>query len=111
MGISVKYSKVYSEFHSLIPVNFGSINGFYVGNMELSKNKSKIKSKCFHLNSGRKTSCIEATYAMKNIPAFIEEEYALASENYIANIKFVLTEGYDFYGTSYDIASSWLVQI
>jgi len=99
--------KVYSEFHSVIP-EFWVYKRFLVGNIELSKNKSKIKKKCFHINSSRKTSCIEATYAMKYIPAFIEEEYALAPDNYIANIKFVLTEGYDFYGTSYDFASSWL---
>lgn len=84
--------KVYSEFNVRIPRNY-SYNRSLLGNLTLDINDSYIESNCFVLPKPWDASdCEFATYAMKNVPAFQEEEYMLSPKNFISRIEFELSE-------------------
>ncbi|MBC7418215.1 MAG: DUF3857 domain-containing protein [Pedobacter sp.] len=82
--------KVYSEYLVFIPAVYNynvSLRGFY----KLSDTKSEISKECLRLN-GVPIDCSKITYVMKNIPAFIEEEYMTAPSNFKSAIYFELTD-------------------
>ncbi|MEN8186671.1 MAG: DUF3857 domain-containing protein [Bacteroidota bacterium] len=83
--------KIYSEFHASIP-GYWQYNRRLKGFHKLTKNEAQIKTNCFEI--GRSSaSCEEVTYAMKDIPALIEEEdYSTTRDNYISEIKFELSK-------------------
>lgn len=81
---------IYSELHTEIPGNF-SYNRILFGDRELDVNHAEIKKSCFHLPGFKVPGdCESATYGMKNIPAFKQEEYMLSRNNYMPSIKFEL---------------------
>ncbi len=83
--------KIYSEFHASIP-GFWVYNRHLRGFLKLNKNLANLTRKCFEIN-GANADCENLTYAMKDIPAFIEEEkYSTAKSNYLSKIKFELSE-------------------
>lgn len=82
--------KVKSEYWAKIPGTFIyniSLKGFY----KLSKNESNVENDCFNYGTA-KASCAFFKFAMNNIPAFVEEEYMTAEENFISSINFELME-------------------
>lgn len=98
---------VYSEFHALIPGNW-RYNRNFTGTLPLDINEAGIKKKCFSLHVGTPADCEEVTYAMRNIPAFVEEEkFSTTKSNYLSRIKFELAEIYRTDGSSVKYTSTW----
>lgn len=83
---------IYSELHTEIPGNYTYNKSLY-GDRELDVNHAEIKLSCFHL-PGYKVpgDCESATYVMKHVPAFKEEEYMLSRNNYIPSLVFELRD-------------------
>ncbi|MEZ4947704.1 MAG: DUF3857 domain-containing protein [Cyclobacteriaceae bacterium] len=97
--------KLTSEYWAKIPGNYLyniSLRGF----LKLSKNESTLVKECLTMGSG-KADCALNKYAMTNIPAFIEEEYATANSNFIAAINFELTEIRYFDGRVDKVTEEW----
>jgi hypothetical protein len=97
--------KVYSEYWALIPANYLyniTLKGFY----KLTTNTSKITKGCYSMN-GRSSDCSQFMYGMKNIPAFVEEEYMTAKSNFLSAIKFELSEYRYFDGRVDKMTKEW----
>ncbi|MCV6629290.1 MAG: DUF3857 domain-containing protein [Flavobacteriaceae bacterium] len=89
--------KVYSEFNAKIFGNY-IYNRRLRGALKLSSNHATVEKNCFYLpNISKGASCEVLKYAMKDIPAFKEEDYMLSPKNYISSIKFELSEYKSFY--------------
>ncbi len=102
-----KIPTVYSELHTEIPGNF-TYNRTLYGNRKLDLEHAEIKESCFHLPGFKVPGdCESATYVMKNIPAFKEEEYMLAAENYMPALKYELVEIIDLEENREIFAKTW----
>jgi hypothetical protein len=82
--------KVYSEFEAVIPGLF-TYNATLHGFLKLSKSDAQLEPKCFS-SHGVESDCSDIKYGMKDIPAFIEEDYMTSPKNYISSITFDLVE-------------------
>jgi hypothetical protein len=94
------------EFQSEIPKvqseYWASIPGIYLYNItlrgyqKLTKNESNIIRGCLGSGNSRdggfSADCGQMKYAMRNIPAFVEEDYMTAKKNFISSIHFELSE-------------------
>jgi len=94
------------EFQSDIPKMeseyWASIPGVYVYNItlrgyqKLSKNQSKIIRNCLGTGSSIEgafsADCAQMQFGMKNIPAFVEEDFMTAKKNFLSAIHFELSE-------------------
>ena len=99
--------KIYSEFNSEIPGNF-VYNRVIYGKRKLLINEASVKRSCFSLPNFTKTAdCEIARYAMKDIPAFKEENYMLSKRNYISRVDYELRSFYDFDGINNIYSKSW----
>lgn len=98
---------LYSELHTEIPGNF-SYNRSLYGDRELDVNHAEIKKSCFHLPGFKVPGdCESATYVMKHVPAFQEEKYMLAGENYMPALKFELKKIIDLDESKQNFTTSW----
>lgn len=82
--------KVYSEYLAYVPALYNynvSLRGFY----KLSDNKSEISRECLRF-SGVSIDCSKIWYVMKDIPAFVEENYMTAASNFKSAIYFELSD-------------------
>lgn len=98
--------KLYSEYQTSIPAVYEySIK--LVGELKLDKNEQEIKRYCLHGGNGTSADCTEATYVMKNIPAFIDESFMTTRDNYLSRIEYELkvVEGFD--GITNNITKTW----
>jgi len=97
----------YSQFKASIPGNY-VFNRKLSGFLKLKTNTSEVKRNCFIISHfERASSCEVVTYAMENIPAFIEEEYMTDKDNFISKIKFELSEYQRINGTKDKYTSTW----
>jgi hypothetical protein len=104
------------EFQSDIPKieseYWASIPGVYLYNItlrgfqKLSKNDSKITTKCLDMGSSS-ADCALMKFGMKNIPAFIEEDYMTSKNNFISSIQFELSEIRHFDGRVDKVTKEW----
>ena len=95
--------KIYSKFYALVPGNY-IYNRLLIGTQELVENSSNIKKRCFSIAGiVGEADCEELTYAMQDVPAFIEEDFMTAKNNYLSAIKFELSQfnGFDGLKTKY----------
>jgi hypothetical protein len=98
--------KVNSEYWATIPGNYHyniSLKGF----LRLNTNVSELVKDCFTPGGGMKADCSRSKWGMKNIPAFIEEEYMTASSNFISSVNFELSEIDYFDGRKDKITKEW----
>lgn len=99
--------KIKSEFHALIPGNYvynRRLNGF----QKLSVNEAKIEKRCFSVSGvAGEADCEDLFYVMKNIPAFIEEDFLTSKKNYLSAIKFELSEYKGFDGINKRFTETW----
>ncbi|WPU92520.1 DUF3857 domain-containing protein [Mucilaginibacter sabulilitoris] len=82
--------KVYSQYEAHIP-GFWTFNASLRGVLKLSKTNSEIERECF-TSHGSKSDCSHLVYAMKDIPAFVEEDYMTSPKNFLSAIYFELVE-------------------
>lgn len=98
--------KLYSEYWATIPGNYVyniSLRGF----LKLTKNQSELIEDCFTPGGGYKADCGRMKWGMKNIPAFVEEDYMTAKSNFLSSIHFELSEIKRFDGSTDKIALEW----
>ena len=98
--------KLYSEYRTSIPGNW-QYNIKLVGEKKLFINESVIKNNCLDGGRGSYAHCVNSTYAMKDIPAFIEEDYMTSKYNYLARIEYELKTISAFDGTVTDYTKTW----
>jgi transglutaminase-like putative cysteine protease len=97
--------KVYSEFTTLIPAIYNYHTSLR-GDLKLSDSKSEIEKKCYTF-AGLPVNCSKSTYLMKNIPAFIKEEYMSAPSNYMSAIHFELSQFQHVNMRKVDYTKTW----
>lgn len=81
--------KLYSEYNASIPGNY-SYHIKLVGGKKLAINESKVEKQCLKTFNGASADCGLYKYAMRDIPAFIEEDYMTSKYNYLARIEYEL---------------------
>ncbi len=99
--------KLYSAYETSIPGNYEySIKK--VGELELDVHTNFVKKACFRpKGSSAAGDCLMANYAMKNIPAFIEEPYLTSRYNYVSRIEYELLELTNLDGSVKNFTKSW----
>lgn len=99
--------KVESVFNAKIPGKF-LYNRKLIGTLKLTENKASIKKKCFTLTGDPHIyECEVLRYSMKNIPAFIDEDYMTASKNFKSRIAFELSQYVQYDGHIKKFTSTW----
>lgn len=98
--------KLYSEYKTSIPANW-RYNIKLVGYKPLDINTTDLDKNCLEGARGAYSGCVLKHYAMKDIPAFVEEDYMTSSNNYKARIEYELQTFQSFDGTSHDYTKTW----
>jgi len=97
--------KLNSTYVAFIPANYKynvSLRGFY----KLTDSKAELSKECLRV-AGKDMDCSKLTYNMKNVPAFIEEDYMTSPTNYKSAIYFELSEVYYLNGSVQKYTKSW----
>ncbi|WP_033961870.1 DUF3857 domain-containing protein [Psychroserpens jangbogonensis] len=97
---------LYSEYNASIPGNW-EYNIKLVGGRKLFSNEADIVYSCIEVNGGGSANCATYRYVMKDIPAFIEEDFMTTRSNYLARIEYELNVVRSFDGTVDKINKSW----
>ncbi|MCB0446166.1 MAG: DUF3857 domain-containing protein, partial [Gelidibacter sp.] len=100
--------KLYSQYNASIPGNY-EYNIKLVGFLKLAVDESVINKRCLELGGGASADCAEYTYVMKDIPAFIEEDFMTTKHNYLARIEYELKTFKGFDGTVDHYTKSWKI--
>ena len=82
--------KIYSEYEVHIPA-FWTYNASIKGFLKLTKSSADIEPKCFS-SGGANADCSLLVYGMKDIPAFVTEDYMTSPNNFKSAINFELVE-------------------
>jgi hypothetical protein len=82
--------KVNSLYEVHIP-GFWTFNASLRGSLKLSKTSSELERECF-TSHGSKSDCSHMVYAMKDIPAFVNEDHMTSPKNFLSSIHFELVE-------------------
>lgn len=99
--------KVRSEYWARIPGNY-VYNIAFKGFLQLSLNQSSIVKDCFTPGDGRyKAECALYKYMIKDVPAFIEEDFMTAKSNFISSIDYELSEIRFFDGRVEKYTKTW----
>lgn len=97
--------KVESEYLVYIPGTY-NYNVTLIGFQKLSDQKTELAKECLRLG-GTTIDCSKITYTMKNIPAFIEEEFMTAASNFKSAIHFELSDYQNPRGGKISYTKSW----
>ncbi len=98
--------KVYSEYCARIPGNY-LYNITLKGYLKLVKNENGLEKGCFNVGGGNVADCAVYNFAMKDIPAFVEEDYMTAKSNFLSAINFELSEIHFFDGRVDKVTKEW----
>lgn len=97
--------KLASTYVAYIPANYKynvSLRGFY----KLTTSKAELSAGCLRV-AGKDMDCSKLTYSMKEVPAFLEEDYMTAPSNYKSAIYFELEEVHYLSGSTQKYTKSW----
>ena len=100
-----EYPKLNSTYVAFIPGNYKynvSLRGYY----PLTDNKAELSTACLRV-AGKDMDCSKLTYTIKNIPAFVEEDYMTSPSNYRSAIYFELSEVFYLDGTVQKYTKTW----
>jgi hypothetical protein len=95
-----------SVFWARIPANYNynlSIKGY----LKFAKQESELVKNCFTPGGGNIADCSLLKFTMTNIPAFVEEEYMTAKDNFLSALHFELTDIKAFDGRSFKYTQTW----
>lgn len=81
--------KQHSEYNTSIPANW-LYHIKLTGGKKLSTNEQSVDKRCLEVSSGANADCTVSKYVMKDIPAFIEENYMTTKWDYLARIDYEL---------------------
>ena len=97
--------KIYSEYDTSIPAIF-QYNIKLRGFQELDVHESDIRKECVTYNLAS-TYCTKVKYVMKDIPAFVEEDYMTTKNNYLSKIEYELKSIQNFSGEITNYTKTW----
>jgi hypothetical protein len=97
--------KLSSEYWATIPGNY-IYNMTIKGYLKLDKNESEIIKDCFSVGT-QTANCARYKWAMKNVPAFVTEDYMTAKSNFVSSINFELSEIRHFTGQVDKVTKEW----
>jgi transglutaminase-like putative cysteine protease len=97
--------KLYSEYVANIPALY-NYNASLRGFKKLTSSKSAIKRECLRIQGGP-YDCSQMTYIMKDIPAFIEEDYMTAASNFRSAIYYELSDYHMVNGGKKAVTKTW----
>lgn len=98
--------KLYSEYKTSIP-GFWLYHIKLVGSQKLAINTSELERDCITTFRGSIAGCSNNVYAMKDIPAFIEEDYMTTKRNYLSRVEYELKTVNAPDGTIKHYTKSW----
>lgn len=98
--------KIYSEYLARIPAVF-NYNVSLRGPYKLTKNSGKVERECYNGGGGFKADCSAMTYAMADVPAFIEEDNMTSAQNFLSAMSFELSDYVDPYGVKHKVTQEW----
>jgi len=98
--------KLYSEYRTSIPGNY-DYNIKLVGTSRLAVNTSKLVRNCLSARNGGTADCTDSRYVMKDIPAFVSEDYMTTKNNYLSRIEYELKIYQGFDGLIDKITKTW----
>lgn len=98
--------KLYSEYRTSIPGNW-LYHIKLVGGQKLTTNTNELEKDCLKMNNGASAGCANSIYVMKDIPAFIEEDYMTTKSNYLARIEYELETFQGMDGTIKHYTKTW----
>lgn len=97
--------KLYSEYIAYIPAYY-NYNVVLRGALKLSDTKAEISRECMRL-SGTPVDCSKMSYIMKDIPAFITEDYMTAPVNFTSAMYFELSDYTLLTGGKVNVTKTW----
>ncbi|MDO5981015.1 DUF3857 domain-containing protein [Flavivirga spongiicola] len=97
---------LYNEYRTSIPGNW-YYNIKLVGGKKLITNTSEIKKNCLENSRGASADCGNSVYAMRDMPAFIEEDYMTSKYNYLARVEYELQTFKGFDGRVNNYTKTW----
>ncbi len=98
--------KLYSEYKTSIP-GFWQYHIKLVGQQKLAIETSEIKKECLSTSRGAVAGCSINVYAMKDMPAFIEEDYMTTKRNYLSRVEYELKTFNAPDGTKQHYTKTW----
>lgn len=98
--------KVRSEYVTTIPANY-QYNIALRGYLGLTYRDEDLIPKCISDGTGAHADCAKNTYVIEKIPAFKEEEFMTAKENFISSINFELAEVRGWTGSVSKYTREW----
>lgn len=99
--------KLYSQYDTSIP-GYWTYHIKMVGGTEnLAINTSDIEKNCLKVGGGGSANCLNSVYAMKNIPAFLDEDYMTSKKNYLARVDYELQTFTASDGNITDYSKTW----
>lgn len=97
--------KVFSEYKTKIPANY-NYNIKLLGPLKLDQNTSEVE-KIDHGYAGTNENYIKSYYSIRNIPAFIEEDYMSSKHNYMSKLEYELMQINYYDGRVVNVTKSW----
>lgn len=97
--------KLHSEYIAYIPALY-NYNVSLRGALKLNDTKAELQKECLRI-SGVSVDCSKMTYTMKNIPAFVEEDYMTAAVNFKSAINFELSDYQTLDGSKRNVTKTW----
>lgn len=98
--------KIYSEYVARIPAVY-NYNVVLRGSRKLTKSTAVLDRECFTPGGGLKADCSVLTYAMADVPAFVEEKYMTAPSNFVSAMYFELSDYSDYNGVKHKLTKEW----
>ena len=98
--------KLESIYKASIPANY-MYNIALKGFLKLDINENKIVKECFGHGVAKKADCSILYLGMKNIPAFVREDFMTAPSNFISSVQFELSQVTTFSGSVNKITKTW----
>jgi len=99
--------KAFSKFESRIPGNY-HYNIKKVGYKKLDSHDEEIVKNCITFSTnGSAAECLHSTFIIKDIPAFVEEDFLTSRNNFINRLEFELEEVINLDGSRKKFTKSW----
>ncbi|WP_316787977.1 DUF3857 domain-containing protein [Pedobacter frigoris] len=97
--------KLHSEYVAVIPALY-NYNASLRGGRKLTSNNAELQKNCFRAG-GYDADCSKLTYIMKNVPAFIEEDYMTSPDNFKSAIYYELSDYHTWNGGKKNVTKTW----
>ncbi|KJD33117.1 hypothetical protein PK35_09175 [Tamlana nanhaiensis] len=97
--------KVYSEYNTNIPTNY-CYHTKLMGDKKLAVYEDTLKTDCRRASKGLSANCWISKYVMKDMPAFIEEDFMTTKYNYLSRIEYEL-ESLSAFGRKINYTKTW----